>query len=139
MPDDPMLTCRLDGYAGRPKVRIVLDRRGRVPKTSKLLATADQIPTWVLSMANVESVAAELAERGLTRVLIEGGGSVAATFLKARLIDQLAWFRSGSVIGNDGKGAIDALGLTDMAQLPGFARQQTLVFGPDTLDILRKV
>ena len=137
--DDPMLTCRLEGYAGRPKVRVVLDRRGRLPKTSKLLATASEIPTWVISAGNVETVAAELADRGLTRVLIEGGGSVAAAFLKAGLIDELAWFRSGSVIGDDGKGALGALGLVDVKTLPGFAHQQTLVFGPDTLDILRKI
>lgn len=137
--DDPMLTCRLEGYTGRPKVRVVLDRRNRLPKTSKLLTTGDQIPTWVLSSANIEAVAVELAERGLTRVLIEGGGSVAAAFLKAGFVDELAWFRSGGVIGNDGKGAVDALGLTAIKALPGFVRQQTLVFGPDTLDILRKV
>jgi len=137
--DDPMLTCRLGGYTGRAKVRVVLDRRGRLPKTSKLLTTADQIPTWIMTSADVAAVATELAERGLTRVLIEGGGSVAAAFLKARLIDEVAWFRSGSIIGNDGKGAIAALGLADMTALPGFVRQQTLVFGGDTLDILRKV
>jgi diaminohydroxyphosphoribosylaminopyrimidine deaminase/5-amino-6-(5-phosphoribosylamino)uracil reductase len=136
--DDPMLTCRLEGYAGRPKVRVVLDRRARLPKTSKLLTTAAEIPTWVTTSANVEAVAAELAERGLTRVLIEGGGSVAAAFLKAGLIDELAWFRSGTLIGDDGKGALGALGLGDLKSQPAFTRYQTLVFGPDTLDILRK-
>ena len=137
--DDPMLTCRLEGYQGRPKVRVVLDRRGNLPRSSKLLSTADTIPTWVVTSADIPAAAAELAERGLTRVLIEGGGSVAAAFLNAGLIDELAWFRSAGIIGDDGKGAFGELGLVDMQTLPLFKRQHTLVFGPDTLDILRKV
>ncbi len=136
--DDPMLTCRLEGYSGRPKVRVVLDRRGRLPKTSKLATTAKDIPTWVLTQASIEEAVADLAERGLTRVLIEGGAGAAAAFLKAGFIDEVAWFRSSSIIGGDGQGALAPLGLTDMGALPGFARQQTLVFGPDTLDILRR-
>ena len=137
--DDPMLTCRLEGYRGRPKVRVVLDRRGNLPRSSKLLSTADTIPTWVVTSADIPAAAAELAERGLTRVLIEGGGSIAAAFLNAGFIDELAWFRSAGIIGDDGKGAFGDLGLVDMQTLPLFKRQQTLVFGPDTLDILRKV
>ena len=88
-----------------------------------------------------EKVAARiLADRGLTRVLIEGGGDVAAAFLKADLIDEIAWFRSNTVIGGDGKrrGRGARFDRPRSPAQPGFTLQQTLVFGPDTLDILSK-
>jgi diaminohydroxyphosphoribosylaminopyrimidine deaminase/5-amino-6-(5-phosphoribosylamino)uracil reductase len=133
--DDPLLTCRLEGYAGRPKVRIVLDRRGRLPATAKVLTTKDA-PTWALKTENAEAVAAELAGRGLTRVLIEGGGAVAAAFLKAGLVDEIAWFRAPTVAGGDGIGAIGAFSMVNLTDLPAFKRRETLVFEADTLDIL---
>jgi diaminohydroxyphosphoribosylaminopyrimidine deaminase/5-amino-6-(5-phosphoribosylamino)uracil reductase len=42
--DDPMLTCRLDGYSGRPKVRVILDRRLRLTETSQLAAPPRPTP-----------------------------------------------------------------------------------------------
>ncbi len=152
--DDPELTCRVDGYDGRPKVRIVLDRRLRLPLTSKLVTTAKTIPTWVitsevgpkaeqLAQAGVEvithaDVPKLLAERGLTRVLIEGGGEVSAHFLKAGLIDQIAWFRAPAVIGGDGIPVAGALSATYLPAVPAFTRIETLHFGADTLDILTR-
>ena len=38
---------------------------------------------------------ARLGERGLTRVLVEGGGKLAAALLRAGLVDRLYWFRAG--------------------------------------------
>jgi diaminohydroxyphosphoribosylaminopyrimidine deaminase/5-amino-6-(5-phosphoribosylamino)uracil reductase len=150
--DDPMLNCRLDGYAGRPKVRVVLDRRLRLPLTSRLVLTAKDIPTWVITeevgpeaeelmTRDVEviataNVAGTLAARGLTRVLIEGGGGVAGAFLKAGMIDEIAWFRAGRVIGGDGIPAVGALHAGYLSAAPRFKRRETLVFGEDSLDIL---
>ncbi len=153
--DDPELTCRIEGYGGRPKVRIVLDRRLRLPLTSKLVKTAKTIPTWVittevgpkaeqLSDAGVEVITGDdnvpklLAERGLTRVLIEGGGEVAAHFLKNDLIDQIAWFRAPAVIGGDGIPVAAALSATYLPAVPAFTRVETLQFGFDSLDILTR-
>ena len=154
--DDPELTCRLEGYAGRPKVRVVLDRRLRLPLTSKLAATAQDVPTWVvtdevgpkaeaLADRGVEIITASstnigqvLADRGLTRVLIEGGGDVAASFLKAELVDEIAWFRAPVVIGGDGLPVAGALMATHLPAVPAFRRIESLVFGADTLDILAR-
>jgi diaminohydroxyphosphoribosylaminopyrimidine deaminase / 5-amino-6-(5-phosphoribosylamino)uracil reductase len=154
--DDPALTCRLDGYTGRPKVRIVLDRRLRLPLTSQLVKTACNIPTWVVTSevspkakalaergvdvitARAENFNAVLAERGLTRILIEGGGQVAGAFLKAHMIDEVVWFRSGSVIGGDGLPSVGDLQGTYMAASPHFKHVESLVFGADTLDMLTR-
>ncbi len=159
--DDPALTCRLQGYSGRPKVRIVLDRRGRTPPNSKIATSARDIPTWIVTTkgsdctalahqgANIIVTAAgksdaefainaakELANRGLTRVMVEGGGTVAAAFLKADLIDEIAWFRAPKLIGADGTAAIGALGLEKISDIPAFKYRERLVFGSDTLDFL---
>jgi diaminohydroxyphosphoribosylaminopyrimidine deaminase/5-amino-6-(5-phosphoribosylamino)uracil reductase len=151
--DDPLLSCRLEGYAGRPKARIVLDRRLRLPLTSRLVRTARDIPTWVVTAdvgPKAEALAAEgvevitakadlgaaLAERGLTRVLVEGGGEVAGSFLKTDMVDQIAWFRAGGIIGGDGRASVGALNASYLGAIPNFTRIETLVFGADTLDIL---
>ncbi|MGE4064840.1 MAG: bifunctional diaminohydroxyphosphoribosylaminopyrimidine deaminase/5-amino-6-(5-phosphoribosylamino)uracil reductase RibD [Rhodospirillaceae bacterium] len=165
--DDPLLTCRMEGYAGRPKVRIVLDRRLRLAPTSELVKTAREIPTWVmtsdqaqqsprcaeLTNSGVEVIALKgssdhagfafavgraLGERGLTRVLIEGGGQVAAAFLRAGLIDEIDWFRGPSVIGGDGRASIHPMGLISLADMPRFRPRERLKFADDTLDILTR-
>ena len=60
---------------------------------------------------DVASAAQMLGEEGVTRALIEGGGALAASFLKADLIDRIHSFRAGLVIGGDGRAAIGPLGL----------------------------
>jgi diaminohydroxyphosphoribosylaminopyrimidine deaminase/5-amino-6-(5-phosphoribosylamino)uracil reductase len=163
--DDPLLTCRMEGYAGRPKVRIVLDRRLRIAPASELVKSAHQIPTWIMTSeqakqsprygelinAGVDVIALKdssdhagfafavgkvLAERGLTRVLIEGGGQVSAAFLRAGLIDEVDWFRGPSVIGGDGRASIYPMGLMNLTDMPRFRPRESLKFGEDTLDIL---
>src|SRR5258708_10151269 len=104
--DDPELTCRLPGLAAYSPVRVVLDSKARLALTSKLAATAHKTPVWLLcapaapaaarkalsergvevievasgSDGRVDATAAaqELAKRGLTRVLVEGGGQIAS-------------------------------------------------------------
>ncbi|MCA0202168.1 MAG: bifunctional diaminohydroxyphosphoribosylaminopyrimidine deaminase/5-amino-6-(5-phosphoribosylamino)uracil reductase RibD [Proteobacteria bacterium] len=165
--DDPLLTCRMDGYEGRAKVRIVLDRRLRLAPNAALVKTAREIPTWVitaeqslalprsaeLARSGVEvigltdvsdhatftiAVGKALADKGLTRVMIEGGGQVSAAFLRAGLVDEVAWFKAASVIGGDGRASIYPMGLMNLADMPRFKVRESLKFGEDTLDILAR-
>ena len=81
-------------------------------------------------------VAGELARRGLTRVLIETGPTVATAFLHADLVDEVAWFRSLKILG---AGAVPALHEKYMEKL-AFKRQAVLQAGPDHLELYsRKV
>jgi len=142
--DNPELTCRLTGLEDRSPVRIVADGRLRLPLTSHLVATARETPTWVVTNARAakdrhkafadvgvtlidvpESPEAGLdlakameafAARGITRLLVEGGSHLAASLLRARLVDRIVWFRAPVVLGGDGLPALQALGIDTVAE-----------------------
>ncbi|MCE2509899.1 MAG: bifunctional diaminohydroxyphosphoribosylaminopyrimidine deaminase/5-amino-6-(5-phosphoribosylamino)uracil reductase RibD [Alphaproteobacteria bacterium] len=161
--DNPMLTCRLDGFESRKPVRIVVDSRLRLPLTSKLVATAGQIPTWVVAREDVDGerlhafedcgvevlgmppdkngypdigeMMQEFGRRGLTRVLLEGGGHLAAALFAHGLIDRIAWFRAPAVMGGDGIPAATAFGVDRLADMPTFVRRETRTVGGDQLEI----
>jgi diaminohydroxyphosphoribosylaminopyrimidine deaminase/5-amino-6-(5-phosphoribosylamino)uracil reductase len=74
-----------------------------------------------------------LAEAGVTRVLCEGGGVLAAALLRAGLVDEIALFQAGRLIGRDGRAAVGCLGLSALSQAPGFALTSLETIGSDTL------
>lgn len=156
--DDPELTVRLPGFVGFQPVRVVLDSRQRLPLTSKLVRDAARLPTVVITGQNpnnrltdagvtvlqvVESdgrpdpKAALAALRALlplgegAGVFIEGGGQVAASFLAAGLVDALEWFRAPIVLGDEGRPAVGAFVLKDLAAAPRFRRVAVEVVGDD--------
>jgi diaminohydroxyphosphoribosylaminopyrimidine deaminase/5-amino-6-(5-phosphoribosylamino)uracil reductase len=151
--DDPELTCRLPGLAGRSPLRVVLDRHLRLPATAKVFAP----PCWVLTLADeapalrareveVVTVPDDLAGtldilggRGLTRILVEGGGRLAASLLKAGLVDRLVWMHAPMTIGGDGIPAIAALGLEELANAPRFELVSSEVAGGDAVETFRRM
>jgi len=163
--DDPQLTCRLPGLGHRSPLRVVLDRRLRIPLAAQLFAAVRPVPTWVVTSptadaarvaalrdAGVEIIAADpdasgqldlasvlgrLGERGLTRLLVEGGGHLAAALLRRGLVDRLAWFHAPVLLGGDGVPAVAALGLDAVAEAPGFMRLSSEPIGDDMLSIFR--
>jgi diaminohydroxyphosphoribosylaminopyrimidine deaminase / 5-amino-6-(5-phosphoribosylamino)uracil reductase len=164
--DDPELTCRLPGYRRLPVVRVVADSHLRVPLTATLVATAQRAPTWVLiregsdrdrrrafsdigvrlievqgSTAGLEICAAlhALGTAGLTHVLVEGGAQLAASLLRADLVDRIAWFHAPAVLGGDAWPAVQAFGVEHLAAMPRFARVGETSLGDDVLsEFVRK-
>jgi len=162
--DDPALTCRLPGLDWRSPVRIIADSHLRLPPASQLVKSAANTPTWVLTLADGDPARAEafgacgvevirvppaadgtldlkaslsaLAERGLTRVLVEGGARLAAGLIRAGLVDRLEWFRSASLIGGDGTPALAALGVDHPDQSPRFDRIASRRAGDDLAETL---
>jgi diaminohydroxyphosphoribosylaminopyrimidine deaminase/5-amino-6-(5-phosphoribosylamino)uracil reductase len=160
--DKPSLTVRLPGMEGRSPVRVVADGRLRLPLTSPLVASARDVPTWIAVLdevpqdrraafegAGVEilplpagpdhllSMAAllgALGDRGITRVMVEGGGRLAAALLAAGLVDRVAWFRAPLVLGGDGVPAVGGLGLGAVDEGPRFVRVSSETLGPDTVE-----
>ena len=163
--DDPQLTCRLPGLAHRSPVRVVVDRHLRIPPTTRLISDARAVPTWVLTLPSADparrqaflgagatvididpgpdgngSLAAALAalgERGITRLLVEGGGHLAAAFARAGLIDRLVWVHAPMLIGGDGIPAIAEFGLEVLSEAPSFERLSTETVGDDVLTVFR--
>ena len=158
--DNPDLTCRIPGFKSAAMVRVVADSHLRMPLTARLVATAASAPTWVLTRDSVDPhrVAAfeaagvaiirvgdssagvdlahglrVLAERGITRLLVEGGAQLAAALLRDDLVDRLAWFHAPVVMGGDGWPAAQAFGVERLAQMQHFVRTGTQAVGADLL------
>ncbi len=75
-----------------------------------------------------------LAARGITRLMVEGGATLAASLLGADLVDRIAWFRAPSLIGGDGLAAAAAFGLDRLDAAPRFERRAVEAIGQDLLE-----
>jgi len=160
--DDPELTCRLPGLDGYSPVRIVLDSKARTSPGSKLALTANKTPVWLVCTGDAPAKAREslqakgvevievasnaqgrvdipaaaraLGERRLTRVLIEGGGEVAAAFLKASLVDRVTSYQAGLLMGADSRSAVAPLGLEKLDFAPRFTLVSSRPLGGDVVE-----
>ena len=153
--DDPELTVRLSDNDGPQPARVVLDSRQRLTPDCKLVRTAREVPTWVVStespadhlveagvnVLQVEAVGdgrpelkatvAALKSHGLNRLLVEGGGQVAASFLRCGLVDAIEWFRAPMVLGGEGRPAVGSLALAGLSDAPRFRRLDVTQVGDD--------
>ncbi len=164
--DDPLLTCRLPGLASRSPVRIVVDRRLRVPLTARLVAEARSVPTWFITLrggdaarreaflscgvdlievdpsadhaVDIGAALRELGQRGLTRILVEGGATLAAALLRVGAVDRLAWFHAPTLLGGDAIPAIAPLEIAELPTAPRFERTGLEHVGEDVLETLRR-
>jgi diaminohydroxyphosphoribosylaminopyrimidine deaminase/5-amino-6-(5-phosphoribosylamino)uracil reductase len=127
--DDPELTCRVPGLETRSPVRIVLDPQARLPVTAKMVKQAREIPVWVaagtgrdrnrkaaLEGAGVQFLATEsvnggfalpelledLAARGVSTLMVEGGAETVRRLLEEDLVDRIALFIGPDEIGPEG-------------------------------------
>lgn len=159
--DDPELTCRLPGLSGRSPMRVVVDPRLRLPLTSRLIQTAAKTPTWIVTYGDADrsrravlkncgvelidltpagdrpdmsEMMRALAGRGITRVLVEGGGRLTGALLGEGLIDRIVWFRAGSIIGGDGTPVAAAFGIDRLDAAPRFRRVAVESCGADIVE-----
>ncbi|NUB00735.1 bifunctional diaminohydroxyphosphoribosylaminopyrimidine deaminase/5-amino-6-(5-phosphoribosylamino)uracil reductase RibD [Azospirillum melinis] len=80
-----------------------------------------------------------LAARGITRVLVEGGASMAGALLGAGLVDRLEWFRAASLIGGDGLPAVAGFGVEALAAMARFERTAVRSAGADLAESYRRI
>ena len=160
--DNPHLTCRLPGMFERSPVRVVLDAGLRVPLNLSVVATVRETPTWVFASRRPSVIAEEvlqqkgckvfrvgdndgkldlgqvletLAGEGITRLMVEGGPTVAASFVAAELVDEAVLLRSGKSIG---AGIAPLEGLALEALTGRLAARGSEQLGPDTLELFER-
>ena len=134
--DNPRLDRRL-GLAGRPNVRVVLDRRLRTPPGARLFQVEGTVLIYtestdrlrgaeVVRLSQVEpgAVLADLYQRGIRSVLVEGGGEVHASFVRSGLYDRVGIDCAPLLIG--GKSAPGPLGGEGFPSLAGAARLERI-------------
>jgi diaminohydroxyphosphoribosylaminopyrimidine deaminase/5-amino-6-(5-phosphoribosylamino)uracil reductase len=80
-----------------------------------------------------------LSERGITRVLVEGGSRVASSFVAAGLADEIWLLRGPDAIGADGIAALDALPLAAITQSPAFRVRASEMLDQDSLTVYERV
>jgi diaminohydroxyphosphoribosylaminopyrimidine deaminase/5-amino-6-(5-phosphoribosylamino)uracil reductase len=153
--DDPELTVRSPGYNGPQPARVVLDSRQRLSPECRLVKAAREIPTFIVSTTEpdpalleagvrvlqvravgedrpeLKTVVETLAGQGLSRLFVEGGGQVAASFLRCGLVDALEWFRAPIVIGGEGRPGVGALAIAGLSDAPHFRRTEVRELGDD--------
>jgi diaminohydroxyphosphoribosylaminopyrimidine deaminase/5-amino-6-(5-phosphoribosylamino)uracil reductase len=132
--DDPLLTARPS--RGKKPIRIVLDTSLRIPLGCQLLATAKKVPVLIVTSqgaiqadaeladrithtgaqlltvpisedkCDIESLLEELSKRGVAQLLVEGGPTVIASFLRRGLADEVRVYVAAKILGGAGRASV---------------------------------
>lgn len=163
--DDPMLNCRIAGREDNSPIRVVIDSQLRLPIQSHLVQTAKELPVWVITTndaaaapqakaltdlgvglipcaddrnhMDLSEALTKLAEKGVTRLLVEAGPQLSTSMLNANLVDVLYWFRAPIIIGEEGRAAISWMPEKPLADLPRFTPIDAISLGGDRCDVYR--
>ncbi|BCP53353.1 riboflavin biosynthesis protein RibD [Kaistia sp. 32K] len=158
--DDPSLTVRVPGLRAHSPIRIVLDTQARLSPTSSLVKGAGDTALWLVTSSeaplsnrdrlaaagvevinvgtgsggvDIEAALRLLAERGVTRLLVEGGAKVAASLLHRGLLDEVVLFHAPVVVGPDGVRALAGGALSAIERSPRFRRIEETRLGEDRM------
>lgn len=156
--DDPELGVRTGARRGRQPVRVVVDSRLRLPPAARLLRVAPPGAAWVLcgtgppaararrleaagarllpvrrrgKHLSLPAAFARLAREGLTTVLVEGGGELAAALLREGLVDEVHWFVAPRLLGGDARPALGPLRLRRLDHATLLERSEVRRLGRD--------
>jgi diaminohydroxyphosphoribosylaminopyrimidine deaminase/5-amino-6-(5-phosphoribosylamino)uracil reductase len=124
--DDPSLTVRLEGYRGRPPLRVAVDAAGRIPPTRALfdggaptlIATAPGVDgatrhRWEqagaevvevdrgpgISSVSLPALIELLGKRDVQSVLVEGGPTLAWSAVEAGIVDRFVLYLAPTLVG----------------------------------------
>jgi diaminohydroxyphosphoribosylaminopyrimidine deaminase/5-amino-6-(5-phosphoribosylamino)uracil reductase len=158
--DDPRLDVRGLGLSDANPVRVVVSGGLTLPRGGALGTTARDIPLWLCHHSEAETdrraawgetgadlleipfqedgqldlaaLMRTLGDRGLTRVLCEGGGRLSAALLEAGLVDEVVLYTAGIVLGDEGTPAVGTLRIQALADAPRLRLVETARIGDDT-------
>lgn len=164
--DDPTLTCRLPGLSHHSPIRVVLDSALRLPPRARLLSDGPAPPVWVVTTqegsharadalttagarimrvgagpdgrVDLRAALATLAEHGVTRLLVEGGPSVARSFLDAGLVDEAIVFQGTAPAAGGGLLPFVDSGIDRIAGSDRFELHADRSIGSDRMRVWRR-
>lgn len=165
--DDPELTARRAGRVVARPFRVVFDGRLRVRPTLRLFRDGHAARTFVVTAEDASEARRRMLERtgarvlsvrrgsrgaldldralrrlaaeGLTEILVEGGGTLAAALLRAGVVDELHWFLAPKLLGGDGVPALAALGLRRLGETPVLAALRWRVLRDGDLHLVARL
>ncbi|MBI5557876.1 MAG: bifunctional diaminohydroxyphosphoribosylaminopyrimidine deaminase/5-amino-6-(5-phosphoribosylamino)uracil reductase RibD [Deltaproteobacteria bacterium] len=159
--DNPSLTTRLKGRKGKDPLRIILDSKLRLSPTARMLGQDSAAPTWIFcsreadmeKAKNLEKAGAKiirvakgrngyldlprilkiLGDAQVNSLLVEGGGRVHGSFLRAGLVDQVTLFLAPLFLGGDAVPVVDNFRLAGAQEGRRFVPQRIRRFDDDVL------
>lgn len=164
--DDPDLTCRLPGMSWRSPVRVVLSTNGRLNPYAKMLKNMSTAPVWLFGSPDMpqrrievleeigtsvftvsknqqgrlhlRGVMEELANQGITRVLVEGGPSLENNLLQEGLADEIFIFQGRKEITGPTLQPFSPHGLEAVTENPDYNLADKRYIGEDLIWIYRR-
>ena len=164
--DDPELLARTEPPPQRQPVRVVFDTEFSLAPRGRLFDSLDRATLLVIGGTDgdpgrrkaldgagaktvtvprgpqgiePEAALAMMVQHGITRVLCEGGGKLAASLVAADVVDRIEWFRAPIVLGAEGRPGVGALTLGRLAEAPAFRRVALSELGPDIWESYERV
>jgi len=161
--DDPSLNVRDLGACIQP-YRIVLNSNLDIPVKSNLTKKIHEQPVWIFHSnevsedrksewlevgaklfechvdsfgISIKDVMQNLSDKGITRLLCEGGGKLAASLIRSELVDEIVTFHGGLTIGADGLPSIGNLGVCSLNEAKRWQLVRTQSFGTEVLNMWR--
>ena len=160
--DNPSLTCRLPGLEGASPARVVICGRVPIPLSHELVVSATKTATTfviggrfkiahrdayeaagvsIIEMGNdlngnvdIQEALQVLGGRGITRLMVEGGGRLISALLRADLVDRLVWFRAPKVLGGDGIAVAKSFGVAELDGAAKFVKVSARPAGDDLVE-----
>ncbi len=154
--DDPMLNCRCEDPSD--PIRIICDSKLRIPLESKIVKTAKQIPTYIVTSVISEKTAElekagvgiihissdekgidlkllmkKLGEMKIDSVMIEGGAAMHTSALMSGIVNKVQIYIAPKILGGDGIGAFNAMGITDVNDAVKLKNPKVTAFGDDIM------
>lgn len=166
--DNPSLTCRLPGLYGKSPVRVVIDTALEIGMDCGLVRTAREVPVWIFcgpgapedktlelesrgvvvervcvdvqtGRVDLTAVLKALAQKGITRVLVEGGPTISRSLVEADLVDEVYVFQGARSAGGEAIDPVGGAGLGLITDSANFKALSGRPVGPDMLSVYQKV
>lgn len=155
--DDPLLTCRLEN--GRDPIRIICDSSLRLPLDCNIVRNAKEVPTIIATVSDDEARADMLREAGcriirtspaegrvdlkelaeilgsekIDSILLEGGGELNWSALKAGIVSKIQAYIAPKIFGGSGKSPVSGMGVSFPSEAVMLEQGSIVKVGDDIL------